>query len=208
MKKLLTTAFAIIAVSLAHAQVNIPINNGDIEDTTPMFQNKHNGKKWSITGAWFNENAKPSKFDAANSGLVPKEGRNGSQAIKSNIINTSGSTSHVTFSFGDNDISQYGPGTYKFTFYAKSIKANSAKPFWLVCSTIDDNKKDISNETVTKVDNGGTVNWKGLENGYLEQSVTVKISENTSVKYLRLQIQHARIDNIYWFDDFTLTKLD
>ncbi|WP_146192230.1 hypothetical protein [Marinilabilia rubra] len=208
MKKLFTTAFALLAFSLTYAQTNIPVNNGDIEDTTPMYQNKRNGDKWTIEGMWFNENSKPGKFDAANSGLAPDEGRNGSQAIKSKVINGTGNTAHVTLSFGDNDISSYGPGTYTFTFYAKSLKAPTERPFWIVCNAINGKKKNVTNQTLTVADNGGTVDWKGLENGYLKQSITVKVSDTTKAQNLRLQVQHARNTNTFWFDDFTLTKLD
>lgn len=208
MKKFFTTSFALIAFSCMNAQVNIPVKNGDMEDTTPMYQNKRNGKKWSIEGGWFNENSKPGKLDAANSGLAPGEGRNGTQAIKSKVISATGSTAHVALSFGDNDISDYGPGTYKFSFYVKSLDADKTRPLWIMCSAISENKKDISSEVLTQIDKGGTVAWKGLEKGYLEQSVTVKISKDAPVKYLRLQVQHARYSNTYWFDDFTLTKLD
>ncbi|HKK63130.1 MAG TPA: T9SS type A sorting domain-containing protein [Bacteroidales bacterium] len=184
---------------------DIPVNNGDVENTTAMFQDASNEDKWSIEGMWFNENA--DVFDAANSGLAPGEGRNGSQALKSVIHNATGGSADVSLSVGDIDISSHGPGTYTFTFYAKSLTAPNQRPFWIVCNTFDMDNADVTSATVTRIDNGGTVTFNGLEAGYLEQTVTVDISENSggnNAMYLRLQVQHGKEDNTYWFDDFSL----
>jgi len=48
-----------------------------------------------------------------------------------------------------------------------------------------------------------------LEDNYLAQTISLKIANNAegkNVKYLRLQVQHAKVSNTYWFDDFKLTK--
>ncbi|PWD99480.1 T9SS type A sorting domain-containing protein [Marinilabilia rubra] len=185
----------------------IPVNNGDVENTTAMFQDASNEDKWSIEGMWFNENA-VNVFDVTNSGLAPGEGRNSSQALKSVIHNATGGSADVSLSVGDIDISSHGPGTYTFTFYAKSLTAPTQRPFWIVCNTYDKDNADVTNATVTRIDNGGTVTFNGLEAGYLKQSVTVEISENSGgndAMYLRLQVQHGKEDNTYWFDDFTLS---
>lgn len=211
MKKLFITALSLTLGSALFAQENIPVTNGNIEDTTPLFQSKKLWKKWAISGMFFNENADPTKFEPSNSGLAPGEGRDGSQALKSKVKDAEGKTADVTLVVGDIDISNYGPGTYKFTFYVKTADAFSARPFWLVCSALDEKKNDVSKQTLTHVDNGGTVAWRDLNNGYQEQSITLKLTKNPEGKdaqFLRLQIQHGRFDNTYWFDDFSLTKID
>lgn len=185
----------------------ITINNGDVENTTAMFQDIDNENRWTIEGMWFAEN-NGSFFDATNSGLAAGEGRNSSQAIKSTVVNASDVSAGVVLLVGDVDISANGPGTYTFRFYAKSSAAPSGRPFWIVCNAFDLNGVDVTNATLEKVDNGGTVTFSGLEAGYIEQSVTVNIAENASgndAQYLRLQIQHGKFNNSYWFDDFTLT---
>ena len=181
---------------------DIPVNNGDIENTTPIFQDANNENKWSIEGMWFNENA-VNVFDAANSGLAPGEGMNGSQALKSVIHNTTGASAAVTLSIGDVDISSNGPGTYMFTFYSKTLNAPTSRPFWIVCNTFDKNGVNVTGTTLTAIDNGGTVNFSGMQNSYLKQTVSVEISGNTA-KYLRLQVQHGKENNTYWFDDISL----
>ncbi|SNR54414.1 hypothetical protein SAMN06265371_10518 [Lutibacter agarilyticus] len=209
MKVFFTLISTILISTLVTAQTEIPVINSSIENTTPFYQNKRNGDKWSLEGFWFNENSTQSKFDAANSGLAPGEGIDDSQAVKSKVINGNGAASEVTLVFGDNDISSYGPGIYTFTFHVKALKPVSSRPFWIVLNTLDRDKKVVSAPEVTTVDNGGTVSWRGLENGYLSQSITVKIADNTegkNIKYLRLQIQHAIFTNTYWFDNFKLTK--
>lgn len=186
---------------------DVSINNGDVENTTAMFQDANNEDRWSIEGMWFSEN-NGSFFDATNSGLVLGEGRNSSQAIKSSVINANNISAGVVLSIGDVDISANGSGGYTFKFYAKSLTAPTARPFWIVCNALDQNGVDVTSATLTKIDNGGTVTWNGLQNGYLEQSVTVNIAKNTSgndAMYLRLQIQHGKFNNSYLFDDFTLT---
>ncbi|MFH4967721.1 hypothetical protein V8G61_05895 [Gaetbulibacter sp. M240] len=211
MKNFLIYSLTIMMGSGLFAQVNIPITNGDLEDQTALFKSKKFWKKWAVEGMFFNENAEPSKFDVSNSGLAPGEGIDNSQALKSKVNDAEGKTADVTLAVGDTDISNYGPGTYKFTFYVKTADAFSARPFWIVCSAIDEKKNDVSKQTLTHVDNGGTVAWKDLNNGYQEQSITIKLTKNPEGKdaqFLRLQIQHGRFDNTYFFDDFSLTKLD
>ncbi|WP_439130869.1 hypothetical protein [Polaribacter sp.] len=198
---------AIFSSSFIFAQTIIPLENGDIEDTGAMYQNKRNGKKWSIKGIWFNENSKPSKFNVANSGLAIGEGVEGSQAIKSTVVDGEGKTAQVTLVLGRIDISAYGPGTYKFDFKVKSKETTPQRPFWLVVNADDSRKKNITKEAISTVDNGGTVSFRGLENVYSRQSITVKVSGDDT-KYLLLQVQHGRFSNTYWFDNFTLTKLD
>lgn len=208
MKKNIMGTLALLVSSLTLAQVNIPVNNGNVEDTAPMFQNKKNGKKWSLEGVFFNENANPTKFDAVNSGLAPGEGIDGSQAVKCKVINGNGAASEVTLIVGDTDISSYGPGTYTFTFQVKASEPVPSRPFWIVVTSVD-NGKNMSNKILSTTDNGGTVSWKELADGYTPQSITVTVPDNAegkSVKYLRLQIQHGIFTNTYWFDNFKLTK--
>lgn len=209
MKKI-TLLFLIIAINIC-AQQNIPLMNQDIEATTAMATDPSNGDKWSIEGFFVNEDS-PNIFDAANSGLAPGMGRNNSQAFKLGIINSTGKAPNVAFSKRNISISNYGIGTYKFTFYAKSTTIPAARPFWCVVTAYDEDDTNLTNVAgvVEKIDNGGTIVWAGMDIAYTEQSISVKIGENltnggkNAVK-LQLSIQSAKFNNTYYLDDFSLT---
>ncbi|MCK4919796.1 MAG: Ig-like domain-containing protein [Bacteroidales bacterium] len=182
------------------SQVNI--NNWDIEDTTSMYQDTTNSDKWTIKGFYIHENT-TNVFQASESGLDPEAGVGSSQAFKVTIANSISSTSSAVVKTHIIDISDFGDGPYKFSFQTKSQSAPPGKPFWVIVKAYNADSSDVSSVSITKIDNGGTINYSGMESGYKEQSISVVLSGDTA-KYLNLTIQSAKYNNTYWFDNFTL----
>lgn len=180
-------------------------NNWDVEDITPMYE--ENGIK-KIVGFEFKENVIPTVFDAANSGLAPGEGVDGSQALKSTISGSTGASAGTTLWTDYIEIDSTQSGEYVFSFWAKSLISPSSKPFWILAKTYDADTNEITAQTLEKVDNGGTSSYQDMASGYTIHSCTNIIetgSGENNVKYMRFQIQHAKYDNTYWFDEFSLT---
>lgn len=185
----------------------ITITNADIESTSFFAQDSGNGNKWSIDGFYVNE-VVTGIFDQPNSGLDSGSGVDGSQAFKLEIQNSTGASADVSLMQDKVDISTTGNGTYKFSFYTKSATEPSQRPFWVTVTAFDSSNTNVSNDVLTKVDNGGTVVKNGMSTGYIEQSVTVNIAANSGggadAETLKLNIQSAKENNTYYFDNFKL----
>ena len=182
------------------SQVNI--NNWNIEDSTSMYQDTTNYDKWTIKGFYIHENT-ADVFQPSESGLDPGAGAGSSQAFKVTTANSISATSSAVVYTHYIDISDFGDGPYKFSFQAKSHSAPPGSPFWVLVKAFDTNKSNVTTGNITKIDNGGTINYSGMESGYKEQSVSVVLSGDTA-KYLCLVIQSGKYNNTYWFDNFTL----
>lgn len=180
----------------------VSINNWNIEDTTSMYQDTTNSDKWTIKGFYIHENT-TDVFQSSESGLDPEAGVGSSQAFKVVIANSIASTSSAVLNTHIIDISEFGDGPYKFSFQAKSLSAPPGSPFWVLVRAYNADSADVSSVSITKIDNGGTINYSGMESGYKEQSVSAVLSGDTA-KYLSITIQSAKYNNSYWFDNFTL----
>ena len=201
MKKVLILILIIAYLPLAKAQTNIPVLNGDIENSTAMAQNTSNDKRWGISGFKINDNA-PDVFQPSASGLAAGEGVNGTQALKITVANTTGASSSSSLVVNAIDISKSGKGTYTLKFYVKSKNQPKGRPFWIDPIALNSDGK-ATKEGIEIIDNGGS-QLEGMDNDFIAQSVTIKVN-NDAVKELRFQIQHGKFDNTYWFDNFTLS---
>lgn len=186
------------------ASLKCSVRNGDIEASTPLSKQD---SSYAIEGMFFKGAQLDTIFDVENSGLAPGEGLNGSQALKSTIQNATEEDEGLTLILDDVEMCDSN-GEYTFTFYAKSLNTPEGRPFRLSVEAFDEDGNDVTSETHSTTDDGGTVSWEGLESDYLAQSITSVITANTiggkDPKYLRLKIHHGKYDNTYWFDEFTL----
>jgi len=205
MKKITLLILAFLAFSFSFSQTDIPLVNGDIESNTPMTS--EDNKTYTIDGMYIFENTASDIFDEANSGLAPGEGIDGSQALKSTIHNAAGATANVVLATDMVDISSHGLGNYTYKIFIKSQTLPATRPIWMVYFAFDEDLTSVP-ATIEKIDNGGTITWQDLPNGFTEASVSINLINNPSgkdAKFLRLAVQHAREDNTFWFDNITLT---
>lgn len=206
MKKTITLFLAIIAFTISYAQTNVPVTNGDFESTTTMSTTDN--KTYTIDGFRILENTTDDIFDETNSGLVSGEGVNGSQALKSKIHNSTGTSFHAVLFTDKIDISNYNPGDYKLSLYIKSEILPTAYPIWMVVIAFDEDGVNVTNNTLVKKNGGGTLNWQQLNTDFQEAYSEFTIVDNPSgknAKTIELRMQHGRENNTYWFDNLSLT---
>lgn len=216
--------FILFSTMTLSAQVNVPLANGDMEDTNAPATNSDG--KYSIAGEFF-INDGLNTFDATASGLAPVKGRNGSQAFKATIGEVESEGDAWKISFNKKLIDFQGYGTYKFSFYAKLENALKGRCFWITSSVVDENWNNITSDVLTWLDldwqgnqqtDGGGVSsecWGDCQvsddymtTDYLEQTLSFTLSEaaGTTPKYIQLKIDLGRQpNNTFYFDDFTLT---
>ncbi|MGB2471789.1 MAG: T9SS type A sorting domain-containing protein [Flavobacteriaceae bacterium] len=211
--------FILFSTVTLNAQVDIPLVNGDMEDTSAPATNSDG--KYSIAGEFF-INDGLNTFDATASGLAPGKGRNGSQAFKATIGEVELENDAWKISFNKKLIDFQGYGTYKFSFYAKLENALEGRCFWITSSVVDENWNNITSDVLTYLD----LDWQGnpgpggvssqkwgpddddMTTDYLEQTLSFTLSEaaGTTPKYIQLKIDLGRqTNNTFYFDDFTLT---
>ena len=214
--------FILFSTMTLSAQVDVPLVNGDMEDTNAPATNSDG--KYSIAGEFF-INDDLNTFDATASGLAPGKGRNGSQAFKATIGEVESESVAWKISFNKKHIDFQGYGTYKFSFYAKLENALIGRCFWITTSVVDDNWNNINGDVLTYLD----LDWQGnpgaggvssecwgdcqdsndyMTTDYLEQTISFTLTEAAGItpKYIQLKIDLGRQpNNTYYFDDFTLT---
>ena len=79
----------------------------------------------------------------------------------------------------------------------------------MVVVAFDEDGTNVTSQTLTKNNGGGTVSWQDLAAGFQEAYSDFSISDNASgknAKYVELRLQHARENNTFWFDDFSLSS--
>ncbi|ANQ52571.1 hypothetical protein MY04_5239 [Flammeovirga sp. MY04] len=190
------------------------VPNFDLEHEDPMTLNRSGN--WEIMGMVITGSNRNTDFDFVNSGLVAGEGVNNSQAFKSIILDNSeqggNSSSGVTLKLHPFDIGATGIGKYTYTFHTKSAnEPQTNRLMWLDVRAYDEDNIDVTNQTLGKVDNGGTFTSEGMTEGFVKQSITSNIHSNTeggkNAHYLVLNVQHGQNPNTYWFDDFAVEHL-
>lgn len=189
--KVITTIFSIlIMASSVLAQPTNSLINGDFETGSEL---KVVGKAQNVwKGEGFQIWAKPDKksfFKAESSGIVEEEGVDGSKALKLVTQKSEGPFDYM-ISFDPVELAKRGE--YTFTYKLRSL-SEAKYPFWMVVK--DANKKELGT--------GAAENWKGMEEGWKEQSVSFTVGKKGGIVTLSLGL--AKYDNTYWFDDLQLT---
>ena len=174
------------------AQSDIVTVNGDFE-TPSEFKvwNGENGTAWSANGYKLWAKADKSQlFDAENSGVVAGEGVDESGALKL-VVKKGDNPFDFMITFDDVKISE--PGTYTISFKVKSQNLEKV-PFWLVAK--NDKKEDVGT--------GSAKNWKGMNEEWKEQTLSITTSEKD--EKVALSFGLAKADNTYWFDDMKVVS--
>lgn len=203
--KILILSFVLTRSFSVFSQNQVPLINGDMEDTSPMKRSEYGKHPWIIKKMLVAP-AKSKTFVEKNSGLAFGEGVDGSQAFKANIKNKNEGTnsSSTSLNFGWYDISEFGKGTYTFTFYVKAESMVKGRPFWIKVLASKGKGEVIPVKTSMKtLDRGGTVNFKEIHSGYKKQSITVEVTSDEA-KQIRLAVQIGKYSNTYYFDNIAL----